>query len=154
MPTDFQPNATLLFREAFEGRAPENDYTWFVEKKEGIFDALESIDFVSASRKPSEDCSSIAGHAFHILYTLQLENTIHGGAKPEGTWSDSWKIQSVTEPEWADLKDHIKAEYRSFLAWFEANSDWSREDVKTSALSCLPHMAFHLGAIRQILKVL
>ncbi len=52
------------------------------------------------------------------------------------------------------IADFVEREYRSFLGWFATNQDWSRGDVKTGALACLPHMAFHLATIRQILKVL
>lgn len=154
MPSDFQSTATLLFREAFEGREADKDYTWFVEKKEGIFDALNSVDSRQASKKPSGACSSIAGHAYHMLYALRGANTVHGGAKPEGTWTESWSRQSVSSADWEELKTEIATEYQTFISWFESNQDWSDDETRIGALAALPHMAFHLGAIRQILKVI
>ena len=114
---------------------------------------------LTRGRRPSRlqnqpDCLSIAAHAYHMLYALRGGNAGHGRPAPEGTWGDSWKKQEVTAHEWTELKANITAEYSEFLTWPEANTKWDNVRAQTGALAMLPHMAYHLGAIRQILKVI
>lgn len=149
----FQCAALELYRECFEGRPEGQNYTWFVERKEGIFDALASADAGRASAKPSDGCATIAAHAYHVLYALRLSNSEYGRPKPEGTWEDSWSKQTVTEEEWTELIGAIHDEYLFLLIWFENVDEWENEESVMEALSPLPHMAFHLGAMRQILKI-
>ncbi|RYG48528.1 hypothetical protein EON79_04195 [bacterium] len=150
-PQDFRDVAVVLLREAFEGRAEGNDYTWFVEGKEGIFDALASVDAETASRRPFPKSPSLAAHAYHVLYLLTWANNWHGGPEPEGDWEASWTKQKATPHEWASLREKIRTQYESFIAWFSTNQDWSPEQIRLSTLANLPHVAYHLGAMRQII---
>lgn len=150
----FRDAAATLLREAFEGMPDGQNFTWFVEKKEGIFDALESTSAEAASRKPTSECSSIAAHTYHLLFAMRGANMCQGRPAPEGTWESSWDKQTVTEAEWSDLKAKLRAEYESYLAWFSANEDWTHPDAHLNTLTPLPHVAYHLGAIRQIMKVI
>jgi hypothetical protein len=152
---DIRPAFLILFRECFEGIPKGQQYTWFVEGKEGIFDALQSTTAERASVKPSAECSSIAGHAYHILYALQLGNSYIGGPKIEGTWESSWAKQEVTDEEWAQLAIDISAAYDFYVNWFETSFPDREVAPKMFAgpLGILPHMAYHLGAIRQLMKL-
>ncbi len=152
--SDFQAAASTLFREAFEGVPAGQNYTWVVEGKEGIFDALESADAERASVKPSASSASLAAHAFHLLYLLRAANTVQGFPKPEGTWNSSWLVETVTEEEWNDLKFKIKSEYELYLGWLSTNENWSEIRAFESVLAPVPHVFYHLGAMRQLLKVL
>jgi hypothetical protein len=40
---NFLPAIIQLLHETFEGKPEGQDYTWFVEGREGIFDALDSV---------------------------------------------------------------------------------------------------------------
>ena len=114
---DFKPALIVLFRECFEGIPEGASGTWFVQRKEGIFDALESISAVQASVTPKDGLSSIAGHVNHVLFALKLGNAHIGGTKPEGTWETSWDVQSVDETEWSNMKATIMREYDFFMNW-------------------------------------
>lgn len=151
--TGFQQAAAVLFKEAFEGIPPGADGTWFVQGKEGIFDALTSISAESASYKPLPDCPSIAAHAYHLLYALRWANTSQGRPAPEGTWESSWAKQSATDAEWGELIQTIKSEYELYFGWLKCNDDWSGEDAYIGGLGIVPHVAYHLGAIRQLLYI-
>jgi hypothetical protein len=154
MPSDlFQHGAITLLRECFEGRAEGNEYTWFVEKKEGIFDALESVEAAKASIKPSPRCATLAAHAYHVLYALQHTNGYLGRPKPEGDWQSSWRKDTVTNDEWQELKAKIRDEYEFFLKTFEAQTTWDNQETVTGFTAQIPHMAFHLGAMRQIMNI-
>lgn len=153
MSFDLVPAVLLLFRECFEGRPPGNEYTWFVEGEEGIFDALESTGAETASIKPSLECASFAAHTFHIRYALRGANAYLGGPPQEGDWESSWAKQTVNEEEWAELKRDVRYQYDFFLNYFASPPQFPDEESITGFVAQLPHMAFHLGAIRQIMKV-
>lgn len=150
----FQVAAAMLLREAFEGMPAGQNYTWFVQGKEGLFDALSAVTAEEASRKPAAECASIAAHAYHILYILRCANAQAGGPEPEGSWEDTWKVQTASDSEWAGLIERIRGEYHRYVPWLESNSDWQGEHAFVEGLVPLPHIAFHLGAIRQLLKVI
>ena len=153
MTPDLKSSILLLFRECFEGIPEGQEYTWFVEGKEGIFDALESTTHDRASIRPSFDCPSIAAHAYHIRYALRGANSYIGGPAQQGDWDSSWVKQTVSYPEWVDLKQDIKKQYDFFLAYFESNVDFPDQDSEIGFVAQLPHMAFHLGALRQLIKI-
>jgi len=59
----------------------------------------------------------------------------------------------VSYPEWVDLKQDIKKQFDFFLAYFESNVDFPDQESVIGFVAQLPHMAFHLGAIRQLVKI-
>lgn len=150
---DFRPAYLILFRECFEGIVEGADGTWFVQGKEGLFDAFATVDARQASKKPSPDCNSIAAHTFHILFALQGGNSYAGRPEPEGTWESSWAKQTVTDSEWSELAGRIKDEYDWHMHWVMTNEDWGDPEMTTGVMAQLPHMAYHLGAIRQLMKI-
>jgi hypothetical protein len=152
MPADLKPAMVVLFKECFQGVEPGKDYTWFVQGKKGIFDALDSLTAERASHRPSPDCATIAAHAFHIRYALHGANAELGGPPQVGDWESSWDKQTVSESEWDELRQEIRREYQYFLDAVEAN-EIPNEEAGIGFLAQLPHMAFHLGAIRQIMKI-
>ncbi|CAN5680863.1 hypothetical protein BH11ARM2_BH11ARM2_33730 [soil metagenome] len=151
---NLQRAAVTLLREAFEGRVDGNDYTWFVEGREGVFDALASVDAETASRRTTPNSPTLAAHAYHMLYLLRSANTWQGKPSPKGNWESSWAKQTATQQEWAELAEAIRHEYASYLAWFAANEEWNQEDIYVGALATLPHVAYHLGAMRHLVREL
>jgi hypothetical protein len=149
---EFSTACATLLREACEGIEPEKSGTWFVQGKEGLFDALDSIDAAQASRQACPGCSSIAAHANHVLYMLRGAATSLGGQAPEGTWESTWNVQSVNEREWDEMRNAIREQVRELLPWYESGAPWrNNSEFATGALALLPHIAYHLGAIRQLL---
>ena len=143
-----------LFREAFEGRVEGEDHTWFVEGREAILPTLEGLNAFAASRKPGHDLPTLAAHAYHLRYILHWLNVPAGDAPPEGDWESTWTKTAVTDEEWAALLREIRVRYARALAWLAANEDWSVEDAALQYLAPLPHVAYHLGAMRAILKII
>lgn len=118
-----------------------------------MFDAIESTDAARASYVPAQESASIAAHAYHVLYALRGANTLQGMPEPEGGWDSTWSRQAVDDGEWNELRASIRSEYSSFMRWFRNCDEWQDEAAVSGALAVLPHMAFHLGAIRQLLKL-
>ncbi|MBS1713872.1 MAG: hypothetical protein JST30_06000 [Armatimonadetes bacterium] len=148
-----QEAAVELLRECFEGIKPGAQGTWFVQGQEGVFDAVDSLTAERASASPGPGLATIAAHVNHMIYTLQGVNVYAGGKEPEGTWEDTWKVQSVDEARWKEMVQTLHREYETFRPFYEGTTDWSVEDSAIGGLAILPHLAYHLGAVRQLLKL-
>ena len=143
----------VLLRELFEGKPEGQPFTWVVEGHEGIFDALDTVSAERASIKPSAESSSIAGHAYHVLFLMRFGNSAIGGPAVEGNWETSWEKQQATDEEWAQLRSDVRFNFEFFLSWLSEHPDWTSGPMLQGMLSALPHLGYHLGAIRQPMKV-
>ena len=150
---EFHDGVTLLLKECFEGMRAGANSTWFVQGKEGLFDALSLVNAEQASRPLGQGLPTIAGHAFHVRYALNWANVCHGEERPLGNWEASWNVQTVNDEEWKALVEDIHARYWRYLAFYEVNEDWTFDEAIVSTLAFLPHMAYHLGALRQLVKL-
>lgn len=142
-----------LFREAFEGRPVGQPFTWFVEKTEGIFDALERTSASQASTSPAPGVNTIGAHLNHVCYTLSLTNAHIRGEQPVSDWEGSWTQQTFDEEAWRQLGSDLRREYDGVLKFLETRPDWPEQDWLMGATALVPHMAYHLGAIRQLIKL-
>jgi hypothetical protein len=62
-------------------------------------------------------------------------------------------VQDVTPEEWEQLKKQLRTAYQRVLTLMKGFDVWKGEDEICDALSILVHTAYHLGAIRQALRV-
>lgn len=117
----------------------------------GLLHALDQISAESASTTTTGG-ATIAAHADHIRYGLELLNRWAGGeASPWKTadWTASWRKQVVTDDEWRRLRADLRREadtWQGHLGTLSALSDTAMKWVAGS----VAHLAYHLGAIRQI----
>lgn len=148
-----QQAAVVLLRECFEGIPQGAQGTWFVQGKEGIFDAVDGLSAARASASPGPGLSSVASHVNHMVYILQGANALNGGREPLGSWEDTWTRQEYSDADWHGLVSSLREEYDKLMPFFASYSDWTAEDSAVGALALLPHLAYHLGAVRQLLKL-
>ncbi|MGI2326705.1 hypothetical protein [Planococcus sp. YIM B11945] len=137
--------------EAFEG--PPSPYTesWFTNNQPnaGIFGAMEGINVKQASI--SIYGSTLAAHIDHVRYHLWGTNELlKSGVFPEMDWEESWKIASVDEVKWSQIQEELRNEYARLLKAFD-NIQWT-EYLANEISGSIAHSAYHLGAIRQMLK--
>lgn len=141
-----------LFRETFEGVAPGESGTWFVEGKEGIFDAFDRLNADQASFC-APGCTSVAAHLRHTWYYLSRINLFaRGEIPPPADWEGSWQPERVTVEGWEELRERLRLEYEAFREKLREEPDLD-QDATTGALANLAHAAYHLGAVRQLLKI-
>nr|MDQ3373232.1 hypothetical protein [Acidobacteriota bacterium] len=57
----------------------------------------------------------------------------------------------VDETEWKLLKENVRRDYEIVVETFQKVEDWDDEKVG-DAITIVVHTAYHLGAIRQIIK--
>lgn len=115
----------------------------------GLLESLRALSAAQASARP-QGRSSIASHVHHLYYGFTLANRRARGEDPytDANWSESWRHQQVDDAEWAKLLIALGDEIKK---WREAigSRDWD-PFVLSGTIASVAHLAYHLGAIRQL----
>jgi hypothetical protein len=82
-----------------------------------------------------------------------LNDYIDGNWPDKVDWQGSWKRKSVNDAEWALLRQQLHDDYRNLIAHLNSITDWDNDNRLGGALGIIVHTAYHLGAIRQIIRV-
>jgi hypothetical protein len=140
---------TTLFTELVDG-PPKGAYML----NTGDAGLLRSLDRLSAeaASAASQGGGSIAAHVEHLRYGLSLMNRWAGGEEDPFTgadWSASWKLTTVSEAEWQALRDALRDEAHRWLAALGTPREANRIELN-GVVGSIAHLAYHLGAIRQI----
>ncbi|HXE80100.1 MAG TPA: DinB family protein [Vicinamibacterales bacterium] len=117
----------------------------------GILRSLDLLPAEAASAAPADGGSSIAAHVDHLRYGLELLNRWAGGEEPftEANYGASWRRAVVDDEEWAARRQALRREACAWREAIERRVDANQEDLTTIVASVV-HLAYHLGAIRQI----
>ena len=148
---DFVANLFTFLVETFE--SPPEPSNAYLDQKAGLFDTLEPLSANQASQPVAKGATSIAAHVEHIRFYVDVLEQFMDGRTEKVDWEDSWGVQEVTPEAWAALKRDLKAAYASVVKKFEGVSEWGDDEVGDS-LAIVVHTAYHLGAIRQMVKVI
>lgn len=141
---------STLLRELLDGADPVT--AWVLNPGDpGLFRSLDKLSAAEASALPSAAGSSIAAHVDHLRYGLELLNRWSRGEHPfaDADYGASWRRVTVTDAEWTQLRQQLRAEAR---AWQEAlrQPRALTDDELNGVVGSVVHLAYHLGAIRQI----
>ena len=142
-----------LFSELIDG--PDSRTGGFVLNTgdAGLMRSLDKLSAADASRSVN-DGATIAAHAQHLRFGLSLMNrwAAEGGDPfADAKWDEAWKTSGVDTAAWQEIKGGLADEARR---WTQALSS-PREvtDIELSGMiGSIAHLAYHLGAIRQIDK--
>ena len=114
---------------------------------------LRSLDKLSAKAASAQTStgSSIAAHVDHLRYGLSLMNRWSAGENPFGDadWSTSWKRTTVSEDEWQTRRAQLRTEAILWLDALRTPREVTEIELN-SIIGSIAHLAYHLGAIRQI----
>jgi hypothetical protein len=117
----------------------------------GLLRSLDGLSAADASHIPAGRTSSFAAHVDHLRYGLELLNRWSGGDDPfaDADYSASWQRTTVQEAEWTRLRAELRMQTET---WARALLDRRPLDdiALTSVVASIAHVAYHLGAIRQI----
>jgi hypothetical protein len=119
----------------------------------GLLRSLQGLSAADASRSVN-DGATIAAHAQHVRYGLSLMNAwAAAGGNPfaDAKWDEAWKISTVGDAEWAEIRDGLGEEARRWIAVLKAPREVVDVEI-TGMMASVAHVAYHLGAIRQIHK--
>lgn len=151
--TETSPVLTRLFSELIDGANIPAGAFILNTGDAGLLRSLDKISAADASRSVN-DGATIAAHAQHLRYGLSLMNRWAGeGGNPfaDAKWEEAWKTVDVDPTEWAEIRNGLRDEAHR---WLQAlNSPRDATDVELSGMiGSIAHLAYHLGAIRQINK--
>jgi hypothetical protein len=138
-----------LFSELVNGSAKDSGYM-LNGGDEGLLRSLEKLSADDASARTPTG-SSIAAHVDHLRYGLSLMNRWSAGEDPFETadWGASWRMTSVTEPEWRERIANLRAEAARWLSVVREPREVSEIELN-GLVGSIAHLAYHFGAIRQI----
>jgi len=139
-----------LVTEVIQGTPPGASGTWFVQGDEALEATLADLTAEQASVNLVAGLSSIAAHAIHASYYLELALDGMQGISRDGDWEGSWAKQKVTDLEWDAARQGLKARADAFCqALREIDLEKNQDDL-TYAMANLGHLAYHLGSIQQL----
>jgi len=140
---------TTLLGELVEGASPRGGYI-LNAGDEGLLRSLGKISAADASALTPTG-SSIAAHTDHLRYGLSLMNRWSQGENPfqNADWSASWRRTRVSDEEWQELRAQLGAEAARWLDAIGQPRDVD-EIALTGLIGSIAHLAYHMGAIRQI----
>jgi hypothetical protein len=148
----FAPILHTLLGELVHGSPDPGARTYVLNRgDDGLLASLDRLSAASASTRP-DGGASIAAHADHLRYGLSLLNRWAGGSPPpwpDMDWTASWKKNSVSDDEWKELRDALRREADAWAKVVGSPRELSEVEAGWTAGSVV-HVAYHLGAIRQI----
>lgn len=125
----------------------------FLDRGHSLLETLGKLSADEASRTVSTGGATIAGHVEHVRYYLTvLESGILGNDFGIVDWDQSWKTKAVNTEEWQTLKQQLHNAYRGLISTIKGVNEWKGEDDIGGSLAILAHTAYHLGAIKQLLR--
>ena len=139
-----------LFKELIDG-APRDPSYMLNTGDVGLHGSLEKLSAEEASRT-SLGGASIAAHVDHLRYGLALMNQWTSGVKnpwANADWTASWKIEAVTNAEWDRLRRELRTETHHWLDALGAARAMDETQL-TYMIASIAHLAYHVGAVRQI----
>jgi len=117
----------------------------------GLLRSLENLSAADASRS-ANDGATIAAHAQHVRYGLSLMNRWAAeGGNPfaDATWDAAWRLSTVDDAEWQEIRDGLRGEAERWQQALRTPREVTNIEL-TGMIGSVAHLAYHLGAIRQI----
>ena len=140
-----------LFSELVDGPPSEGAYM-LNSGDAGLLRSIAKLPAQAASKRAPSGGASIAAHVDHVCYGVELMNRWGDGEpNPWATadWSASWKRLTVTEDEWTALRERLNTAATRWREHLKKARDLSEMELN-GVISSVAHLAYHLGAIRQI----
>jgi hypothetical protein len=143
-----------LLTEAYAG-PPDPSSTWFIDNEpdSGVLGLLAGVSAEDASTSVhggGEAGSTIASHAEHLRWSLANMNAAIRG-ESFGDWKESWQTLRADRAEWERLRGALRAEFETLQEALLGQPEVP-EEYLTGLFALLPHAAYHLGTIRQMIE--
>lgn len=128
----------------------ETDRQYILDQNENMWATLAHIDAGTASETFASGMATIAAQVSHIEFLIDAILN-HFGEHVD--WSAAWNVGAVTDDEWADLTQRLRARYEELKAFASGNTNWDQMMIG-GAFALVAHIAYHLGQIREALGVI
>ena len=139
-----------ILKELVEGAEP--GACWVLNAQDpGLLASLNRLSAEEASAVPAGGGASIAAHVDHLRYGLELLNRWSAGENPfvNADYSASWDRLTVSKVDWASRREALHSEAYAWMEAIKRPRDVSDFEL-TGMVASVAHLAYHLGAIRQI----
>jgi hypothetical protein len=143
---------TRLFSELVDGTRPDGAFV-LNSGDAGLLRSLDKVPAADASRAVNGG-ATIAAHAQHLRFGLSLMNrwAAEGGDPfADAKWDQAWKVSAVDETSWREIRDGLRDEAHRWLHALNLPREVGEAEF-TGMIASIAHLAYHLGAIRQISK--
>jgi hypothetical protein len=144
---------STLLRETLIRADPQDAYL-LNPGDPGFVETLKPLSAQTAAKQPGPGRKPIVSHANHVLYGIELANRALRGEKEvyeRADWSATWKTETVSEDQWQDLVNRLEQQSNLLIEQVSQPRNWD-EITLTGAFSIAAHTAYHLGAVRQMLR--
>ena len=141
-----------VFSELVDGTSPKGGYVLNTGDI-GILRSLDKISAADASRAVNGG-ATIAAHTQHVRYGMSLMNEwASQGGNPfaNAKWDEAWKMSAVNDAQWQEIRDGLRDEAAKWQQVLDTPREMSSVEF-TGLVGSIAHLAYHLGAIRQINK--
>lgn len=144
----------VLFTEAYVG-PPDPRSTWFIDNEadSGVLGLLKQVSAVEASTpvNAGERGSTIASNVEHLRWSVANANNAFRGLPFNPNWSESWDLLKADEARWQELRHSLQEEVNR-LKEILSQQEKLEDEYLLGVLAMLPHAAYHLGTIRQMIE--
>lgn len=117
----------------------------------GLLASLDKLTAADASRSAHAG-ATIAANAAHLAYGLSLMNrwAVEGGNPfAHAHWQDAWTITTVDEARWQEIRHALRSEVEQWQVALRRPREVMHIEL-SGMIGSVAHLAYHLGAIRQI----
>ncbi len=144
-----------LLTEAYAG-PPNPAGTWFIDNKPdcGILGQLGRLSAQQASTSvdgSGQAGTTLAANAEHLRWSLANANGALRGQPFQGNWKESWHMLGADEVGWQKLRHELRVEFEALCAGLTQQQELP-ENYLIGLLALIPHAAYHLGIIRQMIE--
>ena len=150
---ELNPLLVQLFAELVHGVPAGVDAFILNSGDIGLLRSLDRLSAADASRS-ANDGATIAAHARHVQYGLSLMNRwARDGGNPfaDAAWDAAWGTAAVEDDEWRSIRAGLELETRRWLEALDSPREVAAVEL-AGMIASIAHLAYHLGAIRQIVK--
>jgi hypothetical protein len=151
--TDTSRALSRLFSELVDGTSGHANAFILNTGDVGLLRSLDKLSAADASTSVNQG-ATIAAHAQHVRYGLSLMNRwAREGGNPfaDAKWDEAWKTSAVDASTWDEIRTGLRDETQRWLEMLRSPRECSNIEF-TGMVSSVAHLAYHLGAIRQISK--
>jgi hypothetical protein len=149
---DYTNSLFTLLKETFEG-PPPNTASAYLDAGGGLFQTIDGLTAEEASRVVIGGAPTIAAHCEHARFYLSVLQRYMRGPLEKVDWKESWLAQTVSDSEWQALKEELRQSYETLMRDLTSLEEW-RDEAIGGGMAIITHTAYHLGAIRQLTRLI
>lgn len=150
---DVSPALGRLFAELVDGASVGTGAFVLNSGDVGLLRSLDKLSAADASRSV-DGGATIAAHAQHLRYGLSLMNrwaTDGGNPFADAKWDEAWRISVVDAGAWTEIRNGLRDEARRWVDALKSAREVTEVEI-TGMIASIVHLAYHVGAMRQISK--